>query len=181
MAICVDGSIVSICLYLQHAFECKEKYEDGRWVGPYKTGYCTDDLIHPNGEHYGTICETEPAHMYNPSGGPYDETGEQYCSTIGTNIFLNYTADLTEVVGDTLWDRIQAHTGWQDEFEYLTCNCGTPGCAAHALTYSYNRCSVAANCTLGGSPDAPVESEISGAPVDRTCLYGAGTMGWSMS
>lgn len=156
--ICVQGSVVTICVEHSITLECITRDGDGEVQEGYR-GPCVDGEC--------LIVDDD-----------YTFTGTEGCATSASSILLTATADLSAVSGANLWEKIKNYTEWESDFESLHCNCGSGGCVDEYQRQD-TECELFTSCLcLIGDYDETLESD---QPIDRQCLYAVGVMGMTFS
>lgn len=168
--ICVQGSVVTICLSLTIALECQLRTGDGYHHSSYYLFPCTTPPGPPD------CCRV-------PAG--WDDTGtySESCTTNTTStLSLNATADLTGVAGADIWAKMKAAPAgsWVSDYEHAHCECGPAGCT-DSTTVQECDCGIDAGadcqCTAFTGDSACIDGvETADAPVDLNCNYAVGTI-----
>ena len=160
--ICVQDSVVTICIGLTIAVECQE--QSGDYEAASQDG------------SEGYSCYTEYPEV--------DDTTTSCGTNTSSELYLTATADLTAVSGSDIWEKIKnapAET-WSSEYESAHCNCGTGGCVGEGLIQLCG-CIVGPFCVcdrFDAGTDPPSGAcdgtELLDDPIDRDCIYAVGTV-----
>lgn len=102
-------------------------------------------------------------------------TGETYTTA---SINLIATADLTEVSGSTIWEKIQ-NAEWESIYEIIACHCSGGGCTGTEVNVYYLYCinTNGGTCLASGDSSEELDSEA----IDHQCYYAVGDMSLALS
>ncbi len=176
MYICLSGNTVHVCVTVTITVICDTYTGDFDYSTPWIYG------LSSGGEDAECLCLSGPG-----ATGTYTTS----CETSGGTITINTSADLTDVEGATLWDKIQNATEWTGTYAYGICSCAGGGCVGGWVEDLSTFC-------VTGMPDDGDEEGIEGCetnclvnaeetnsednhPVDQICYYSSGTASVSLA